>query len=209
MNLCTDVVNSGSWYQKFSFPGGLDVGSWDTEARLTPLFENINLKNKKCLDIGCLEGAGALFLEQRGANPVDCIDIYPNIEDKFNLVKKYLNLKASFKYLSVYDLDTPKEYDIVLFAGVYYHLRHPLLGIEKAWDATKEVLAIEGEIGGENLYSASASFYKDTYKGDSSNWWVPTTTCLKHWCESLDGVSKIEMIYPLVSTCRAGVLVYR
>jgi hypothetical protein len=56
---------------------------------------------------------------------------------------------------------------------------------------------------------ARATFYKDQYLGDPTNWWVPTVKCLEDWCWCLEGAQKVEIIYPMLVPSRAGVRVWR
>lgn len=200
----TEILEAGYWYQRFEFPYGIIVGSWDTPPKVSRLCKGLDLKGKKCLDVGCLEGAAALWMEQQGGI-VSCIDAWGEAEFKFNLVKKHLGLQAFFTHMDIYDLEMPAYFDIVLMMGVYYHLRHPLLGIEKAWEACKDYLLLEGEVmpGDKPI----AHFYKDEYQGDNTNFWVPTVQCLEDWCESLDNVESVEIIWPLISGGRAGVVI--
>ena len=47
------------------------------------------------------------------------------------LAAEVLGLKIEFVQLSVYDLaELGEKFDVVLFLGVFYHLRHPLLALD-------------------------------------------------------------------------------
>jgi hypothetical protein len=200
-----DVHALDPWFQRFEFPGGVTVGGWPTDRKLEELLRPLGLpEGMTAIDVGCMSGAGMLWLERRGFEVWGC-DIHPRCAGQFRLVKRAFGMRAQYRDLSIYDLDA--EADVVVMLGVYYHLQHPLLGIQKAWEATKKLLVLEGEVNAKA--GCSADFHRGEYKGDGSNWWVPTLDCLHDWCGSLPGIRAIEMIHPLLSECRAGVRVWR
>jgi tRNA (mo5U34)-methyltransferase len=199
------------WFQHIVFPDGTEVGTWPTEAKCEALTEGLVLEGKSALDIACMSGAATLWLERQGCAVRGC-DIADFNADQFAVVKEAFEMRAEYDHCSVYDL--PAQYawrfNVVLMMGLYYHLKHPLLGLERAWEVTDEVLLIEGEVDrfGWDV-PARATFYKDQYLGDPTNWWVPTVKCLEDWCWCLEGAQKVEIIYPMLVPSRAGVRVWR
>jgi tRNA (mo5U34)-methyltransferase len=74
------------------------------------------------------------------------------------------------------DLDKLGQFDVVLFLGVLYHMRHPLLSLERLAKVTRKVAIIETHAayfpGFENL--ALCEFLElDELGGDYTNWWAP------------------------------------
>ncbi len=87
----------------------------------------------RVLDIGCAEGFFSFEAERRGAREVIGIDSFPDSVRRFNIVKAARQSSASAFLLNVYDLE-PKRlgtFDLVLFYGVFYHLKHPQLALER------------------------------------------------------------------------------
>ncbi len=95
--------------------------------------------------------------------------------------------------MSVYDVspETLGMFDVVFFFGTIYHLRHPLLALDKLSAVCTGTIHIESAVADD--YSAYRDlgmghgghmvmeFYLDAQYGNNpSNWWVPTTTCLAH-----------------------------
>lgn len=200
-----EIESVGPWLQKVTFPSGVTVGKSDVEGFIRHLTETVALAGKSVIDVGCNAGMTTLHLERAGAT-VWAFDNYAHWSSQFELVKRALNLQACFNLMSIYDLD--RTADVVFMAGVYYHLRHPLLGLERAWAATREVLLVEGEILNEP--GCSARFVAGEYNRDSSNWWIPTIECLEDWCRSLPLAREIEVLYPVTpNPHRAGVRVWR
>ena len=141
------------------------------------------------LDIGCWDGGYSFAAERLGASLVYATDLVSEraFAEQPTLEVARALLGSSVLYrsdMSVYDLDQMeiRDFDVVIFAGVYYHLKHPILALE----AIRRVmppgatLLIEGAIDDSPGCYASFYHYRD-WLGDASNWWVPTAECLREW----------------------------
>ena len=90
-----------------------------------------DLSGASVLDIGCNAGFYALEMKRRGARRVLGIDFDKDYLDQARFAAEVSGLEVEFRELSVYDVAELKErFDIVLFMGVFYHLRHPLLALD-------------------------------------------------------------------------------
>src|SRR5690554_6508049 len=90
-----------------------------------------NLEGRSVLDIGCNAGFFSLEMKRRGAGRVLGIDSDPRYLTQADLVFKAFDVDAELRQLSVYELGSIGEkFDLVLFMGVFYHLRHPLLALD-------------------------------------------------------------------------------
>jgi len=164
------------------------------------------LSGLRALDIGAWDGPFTFELEKRGAQ-VTALDIQDPDITVFNAVKEIKNSSANYVRGSVYDAvpETLGIYDVVLFAGVYYHLKNPVLALQRIRRLLTDggALFIEGasttDYLAEQLNKAlglpNASMrntaevldalplsYFDTEQRiyeDSSNWWFPTTRGLE------------------------------
>lgn len=89
------------------------------------------------------------------------------------------------------DLGALGSFDVVLFLGVLYHMKHPLLALERLRSVTKEVAVIETEaMSGTGSY---ARFYGGSdLNDDPTNWWVPTEEALVALCRTA-GFSRVEV----------------
>ncbi len=132
------------WVHRILLPDGRTTpGKWPMNLKEYGL-DKINFKNKRVLDVGCLDGAYTFFAEKKGAKKVVSIDINEEQfgEQKYtdeNWSQGYLfchkKLKSKAKYVfpySLYDLTKENfgEFDIILYLGVNYHLAHPILALE-------------------------------------------------------------------------------
>jgi SAM-dependent methyltransferase len=106
----------------------------------------------------------------------------------FEIARRALNSKAHyFPNLSVYDVGElgVTDFDVVLFCGVYYHLKDPLLALARLRRVMRPgaILVAEGEALDDERTSYARFFYRSEHAGDRSTWWVPTIGCLREWVE--------------------------
>jgi tRNA (mo5U34)-methyltransferase len=98
------------------------------------------LDGLRVLDIGTYDGFFAFEAERRSAGEVVAIDVNPIDYYCFGLAKRILGSKVQFHHMSVYALDPERlggPFDLVLFPGVFYHLRHILLALDNLWGILK------------------------------------------------------------------------
>ena len=175
------------FFQKFELAPGVITNGQNPVEIYTPHFDlPMDLRGKRCLDIGCNDGYFSFWAEQRGAQ-VLAIDILPR--RAFFFAREVFESRVEFRQMSVYDIH-PSEighFDIVFFLGVYYHLKNPILALEHIAGLTRERLIVESEITPAPPYSANSQtagegisrFYEgDELGADASNWWVPNVPCL-------------------------------
>ncbi len=97
---------------------------------------------------------------------------------------------------AVYDLSPSKHgmFDIVYCFGLLYHLRNPLLALDRIAAVTKDRLFICSQIfNGYAPYANTMLYYNDTWRGSYTNWFVPTPQALIDMAGS-SGFKRIEVI---------------
>lgn len=105
-----------------------------------------DLTGKSVLDIGCNAGFYSIEMKRRGAARVVALDTDPRYLDQARLAFDTLGLDVELHRMSVYDVGALQEhFDLVLFLGVFYHLRHPLLALD---------LIYERVAGGDMLFQS-------------------------------------------------------
>jgi tRNA (mo5U34)-methyltransferase len=123
------------WFQRLEVLPGLFSPGWSDPAREKLPYYGLpdDLTGKRVLDIGCAEGFFSFEAERRGAREVIGIDSFPESIRRFNLVKAARQSNASAFLMNVYDLEPRRlgTFDLVLFYGVFYHLKHPQLALER------------------------------------------------------------------------------
>jgi tRNA (mo5U34)-methyltransferase len=109
-----------------------------------------------------------------------------------------IGVNIEFAEMSAYDVGSLGErFDVVLFLGVLYHLRHPLLALDLIREhVVRDIFVCQsmqrGDRGEELLeedypFSETAIFDRPSfprlffiehcYAGDNTNWWVPNRAC--------------------------------
>jgi tRNA (mo5U34)-methyltransferase len=190
----TDLIARAEfvWYQRFALaPGIYTPGSSDVEMALHNCDLPADLTGKTVLDVGTTNGGVAFGLEARGAARVVAVDIYPPAWFGFDQLRKALGSRVEFVHASVYELASllNAQFDIVMFLGVLYHLRHPLLALDNLRALTRgcallETAVADAELSGDLQVPVARFYRRDEHYGDLSNWFVPTVACLLDWCSS-------------------------
>src|SRR5207237_3057762 len=86
-------------------------------------------------DVGCRCGFISLKMKELGAAYVLGVDSgeQPKAIAQAEFAAQTLGLDVDFRIVSAYDLATlDRKFDVILFMGVFYHLRHPLVALEAA-----------------------------------------------------------------------------
>jgi tRNA (mo5U34)-methyltransferase len=153
---------------------------------------DIDFTGKKVLDIGCWDGLWSFEAERRGAREVvatDCVAQRWGGTETFELARDALSSRVRYlPNVSISKLDQQlleKNFDVVIFCGIFYHLKNPLLALAQLRKATREggVLLVEGDVIALSDKSHARFMYRDRHHRDPSNWWLPTTRCLREWIE--------------------------
>jgi tRNA (mo5U34)-methyltransferase len=107
-----------------------------------------DLSGKSLLDVGCNAGFYAVEAKRRGAARVLGVDAQRHLVRQARFVRRVLDLDIEFEKMSVYDLDprATGQFDITLALGLVYHLKHLVLGLEKLFHVTRELLILETAI---------------------------------------------------------------
>ena len=90
------------------------------------------LEGKTVLDIGCNAGFYSLEMKRRGASRVLGLDSDEHYLRQARWAAEVSQLNVEFRKLNVYEIDRIEEsFDLVIFMGVFYHLRYPLFALDK------------------------------------------------------------------------------
>ena len=99
----------------------------------------LDLKGKRVLDIGCRDGLFSLEAERRGAAEVVGVDNDLS-RGSTELLLPYLKSGVRMHGMNLYDL-TPRTFgtfDVIVFAGVLYHVRYPVHALRLIKDLLNE-----------------------------------------------------------------------
>lgn len=176
------------WFHTIDLGHGLMTAGLDaTPQKLLRVGMPATLRGKTVLDIGAWDGFFSFEAERRGAARVLATDHFcwsgPGWGTKagFNFARETLRSKVEELEIDVMDL-TPEAvgtFDVVFFFGVLYHLRHPLLALEKVAAVTNEMLLLETVVDLTALDRPAMAFYPGSESGgDGSNWCGPNESCV-------------------------------
>jgi tRNA (mo5U34)-methyltransferase len=182
------------WVHRIDLGDGLVTpGRWgEKHPVIDRALDDAGVRGKSVLDVGCWDGLWSFEAEKRGAARVHATDLVSQRnfsgQPTFRLAHAALGSRAVYTPdVSVYDVGRlgVNDFDVVIYAGVYYHVKDPLRSFAALRRVMKDggLLIVEGAVLDEPGCLARY-YYRETYKGDRSNWWVPTVECLRQWVES-------------------------
>ena len=145
------LIAETSWYHRFELRPGLWSGG-GTEFRTQPIMRALgvprDLRGLKVLDVGAWDGPATFEMERRGATAY-ALDIQDPTRVGFATARRVIGSRAVHYEGSVYALPAEElsDFDQIMFRGVFYHLKYPLLAFECLAAALKPggILYFEGE----------------------------------------------------------------
>lgn len=181
-----------------------------------------DLQGWTVLDVGCNAGFYSFEMNRRGAAEVIGIDTDPRYLRQARFAASVCHRHIEFREGSVYDVGAfGRRFDLVLFLGVLYHLRHPLLALDLLRRfAVGRLLVFQTMLRGAGGSRAIAAdypfeeqavfddprfprlhFVEHRYAGDQTNWWLPNRACAEAMLRSA-GFEIVESPVPEVLICR-------
>jgi tRNA (mo5U34)-methyltransferase len=157
-----------------------------------------DLTGKTVLDIGCNAGFYSIEMKRRGADRVLGVDYDRAYLEQARFAAEVADTDVEFLELSVYDVGAlGEQFDIVLFLGVLYHLRHPLLALDLVREhAVRELMVFQSMQRGSSDVAVlqdnyafwntelfdepqfpKMHFIEHRYADDPTNWWIPNAAC--------------------------------
>jgi tRNA (mo5U34)-methyltransferase len=184
-----------------------------------------DLSGKTVLDVGCNAGFYSMEMKRRGAARVvgiDSEDLYLEQARFATAVKGMRDIE--FHKMDVYDVAALGErFDLVIFMGVLYHLRHPLLALDllrehvvgdlmlfqsmlrgsAEVDAVDEDYAFQVEEHFDRPGYPKMHFIEHRYAQDPTNWWAPNRACAEAMLRS-SGFEIVQQAEDEVFLCRGA-----
>jgi len=184
-----------------------------------------DVRGKSVLDIGCNAGFYSIEMKRRGAASVVGIDSDERYLAQARLAAKLTGYDdIGFEQLDVYDIaGLGRTFDLVIFMGVLYHLRHPVLALDLIREhvatdmllfqsmqrGSKQILQVEEDYEfaeAEHFFESAypkLHFVERQYCGDWTNWWIPNRACSEAMLRSAGFVIE-QRIEEEVYLCRVG-----
>jgi tRNA (mo5U34)-methyltransferase len=206
-----EIAALAPWFHNLHLPGGVETApdhplgdfpayKWRDLAPALPE----DLAGWTALDIGCNAGFYSFELARRGAHVVGLdLDEHYLRQARWAAARLGLEDAVEFRRGSVYDLAGGQRYDLILFMGVLYHLRHPLLALDVVASIADRLVVLQTlSLPGEETLEAppdlplerrdellrsgwpQMAFVERRLASDPTNWWVPNGACVEAMARS-------------------------
>lgn len=200
------VTDLGTWFHNMNlggvqtapnhFLGDYPATKWSKIQKGIPA----DLSGKTVLDIGCNGGFYSIEMKRRGASRVLAIDTDSRYLRQAQFAAEVCNADIEFRKMDVYEVEKLQEqFDLVLFMGVFYHLRHPLLALDLLHKhVVRDKLVFQSMVRGSATIAAVNQnypfsetkvfekrgyplmhFVEHYYADDPTNWWIPNRACVE------------------------------
>ena len=188
-----------------------------------------DLSGKSVLDIGCNAGFYSMEMKRRGADRVLGLDHDEHYLAQARFAAQTLGYdNIEFRNHSVYDVGSLGErFDVVIFMGVLYHLRHPLLALDLIHEhVADDILIFQSmqrgsrqvmEVAEDYDFEETEHFFESAYPKlhfiereyahDWTNWWAPNRACAEAMLRA-SGFSIETMAEDEVYICRRTEMPY-
>ena len=197
-----EIVALGPWFHNLHLPDGARTApnhplgdfprfKWEQIAPHVPQ----DLTGWSAVDIGCNAGFYSIELAKRGARVLG-IDVEPLFLRQAEWAARQWGLSdvLRFEHMQVYDLGRRGQtFDLVLFMGVFYHLRYPMLALDIVAGCVRRLMVFQtltmpgDEVSAdtdvdrdvmdrEDFLAAGwpkIAFIEHAFAGDATNWWAP------------------------------------
>ena len=188
-NEIREGMSNVNWYHTIDLGHGLTTpGVDDTPKRIALLELPDDLTGWSVLDIGAWDGALSFEAERRGASRVLATDSFCwsgegwGTKDGFEFARKAIGSKVEDQEIDVLDLSPERvgTFDMVLFVGVLYHMRHPLLALERVSSVTDRLLVLDTHVSLVDHDEPMMRFYPGTeLNDDPTNWCGPNPAAVE------------------------------
>jgi tRNA (mo5U34)-methyltransferase len=183
-----EQVAALQWWHKIDLGHGIVTPGPDpTPERLPELQIPQDLTGLSVLDIGAWDGFFSFEAERRGARRVLATDSFCwgqggwGTKAAFELARRALGSRVEDLDLDPLDLSPDRigTFDLVLFIGVLYHMRHPLLALERVFSVTGHHLILQTQVDFSALERPAIAFYQGAERNnDPTNWCAPNPSAV-------------------------------
>ncbi|MGH7259920.1 MAG: class I SAM-dependent methyltransferase [Nitrospiraceae bacterium] len=188
-----EVARTGWWHTIDLGHGIITPGADNSPYKLRQIGLPESLSGKTVLDVGASDGFFSFEAERRGAKRVLAADVWSGqcwgMQPKtgFEIARRALKSTVESIESDVLDLSPEKigTFDLVLFLGVLYHMRHPLLALERIFSVTGNQLILETHMERLGGKQPAMVFYPEKeLNNDHTNWWGPNPAAVEAMLKS-------------------------
>lgn len=200
MNLHEKLAALGRWYHKIELPDGtFTPGHANIQYKFNIIEPYLpsNLSGARVLDLGCNSGGFSFELAKRGASVVG-VEKTAHYFKQALFLQSVFNLDVQFYNLTIYEIKKLGVFDYVLFLGLLYHLRYPMLALDLVHSCCKEQVFVSqktslAEDVSMELVNSQRNFISEK-KEATENWWFTSKDCTTAMMQ-LAGFTNVKTIY--------------
>ena len=204
-----EVRALGWWYQDFELPCGVRTGNGEepsyrpeTRWKLLEAYIPSDLAGQSVLDVGGNAGYFSIQMMLRGAQRCVLVEPYLEFARQAEFAARQFEVKVEIvnEDVHTYCLTTEERFDYVLFLGLFYHLKYPVLVLDRLAEMTKRRMLFQSHLidseheryQAQSNYARGADdallndpafprllFIENLYNSDPTNWWIPNSSALE------------------------------
>ena len=192
-------ISKITWWHHIDLGSGMTTPGKSKNRKLLPSLNlPIDLSGWTVLDIGAWDGFFSFECESRGAE-VTALDSAEHSWGKFrtgkagfDLAKRLLGSNCAEIVMEVCDINTDiGNYDLVLFLGVLYHMKYPMLALDQIFHVVKKLMILETYVVDYEFDRPILDFYHSEHH-DKTCWWAPNVQCVTLMLKSI-GYRAVEV----------------
>jgi 2-polyprenyl-3-methyl-5-hydroxy-6-metoxy-1,4-benzoquinol methylase len=150
-----EQIEKYHWKQSIEVLNGISTkGSFENRSFILKQFGLIDFKDKNVLDVGCADGFYSFEAERRGAKTIIGIDKNKS-KGLCEFLMPFFKSKIKMEEVDFFDYKPKNKFDIIIFTGILYNVKYPLLALEVVSSWLKE---------GGSLIVESAMYSDDNKK---------------------------------------------
>jgi len=199
--LLTALDKLGQWHHSIDLGYGIRTApqqtAYDPMKRWSVLSEELpeDLDGASVLDLGANSGFMSVQMKKRGAGRVVAVDVAEQCLSQARFLADWFDVEIETvcKDVHVFCLTCEERFDYVIFMGLFYHLKYPVLVLDRVAEMAKKKLFFQtvlldandiekqvkvaltwDDLSGEILKPnfPCMRFIEHTFESDWSNWWV-------------------------------------
>jgi tRNA (mo5U34)-methyltransferase len=196
-----DEIDSLPWFHQMELAGQLTPGvvSLEILKAQADIYFRHGVEGLSVLDVGCIDGFNSFEAERRNAKRVLATDHHVwhfggRDRRSFEIARSALRSRVEVMDIDLPDLVPEKvgHFDVVLFCGVFYHLRNPFAALERLAPVATSLMVVETHMDALDEARPAMIFYPGAeINDDPTNWWGPNRPCVEAMLRDV-GFARVE-----------------
>jgi len=207
--LLEKLPSLGEWFHNIDLGDGIKTaegqkaGSYDAFIRWNSFERYIpkDLTGKTVLDLGCNSGFYSVQMKLRGAKRVVSVDAFDVRIRQAEFLSEWfdVDLEIIKQDAETFSLTTMDRFDYVIFMGLFYHLKYPVMVLDRVAEMVNEKLVFQTTLFGEPTatFESESSYFRGQdsklnspefpkmcfierkFNNDVNTWWIVNYTGIR------------------------------